>query len=301
MKRIHRRNASVCLVLAVLFGIISCNKENSYVGSTATTADSSSSSPFIVIAADSTGADSIYVLQPCARGYFRDSIPASGLLPGISSYLSDNYAGYQFLKAFVIKNGAGTVGGYVVIIEFNNKPVAVLFDANGGFVSVLEQREAGDLRNQGYHDGGRFHNRDGHHRDTVAISNLPAAILSYMATNDPQDTLVRALLNFDSSYLVISEDNGIYANLFSANGNFEKRVLLPSPGSVVSSLEVTDLPPGIVSYLNSTYPDNVLDKAFSLSINTVLKEYLMVIDANNTRYAVQFDGSGNFVSAATLW
>lgn len=69
-----------------------------------------------------------------------------------------------------------------------------MFDASGILVRVLEQREKGELNGKGWHEGGCFGNRDGHHRDTVAVSALPATIPSYFTTNYPKDTLNMRLL-----------------------------------------------------------------------------------------------------------
>src|SRR6187402_2871538 len=130
-------------LLAILcLGIVSCSKELSSGSSGSSTSTTTSST--IAIAVDSSGSpDTIYILQPCAPGYFRDSLPASSLLPGITSYLDTAYSGYQFLKGYVIKDSAGTIGGYVVIFTYNGKPVALLFSSTGVLARVLEQREAG--------------------------------------------------------------------------------------------------------------------------------------------------------------
>jgi hypothetical protein len=44
----------------------------------------------------------------------------------------------------------------------------------------------------------------------------------------------------------------------------------------------------------------VFNKAFSITNDGVIKGFVVVIDANNTKYAVEFDVSGTFVSAKTI-
>ena len=292
-------------LLAVLcLGIVSCSKELSSGSSTTSTSSSVTTSSVIAVAVSSSSGstDTIYVLQPCAAGYFRDSLPASSLLPAITAYLDTAYSGYQYLKGYVIKDSAGTVGGYVVIISYNGKPVALLFNSAGVLVRVLEQREAGDLHGNGWHEGGRYRNRDGRHKDTVALSALPAAITSWYSGNYPLDTLLKAFKNYDSSYLVISRDYGVvYATIFSSDGTFVRRAIIAAPGGTVAAVDQSALPSGILSYLTATYPDYVFEKAFSLSGNGVVQDYLVVIDANNTKYGLVFDSSGNLLSVHTIW
>ena len=205
MRKAILSGSSLLLISALFFSILSCNKEMSATGNAGSSGTATTgTSPIIAVASDSSGTDSVYILQPCNRGYFRDSVTSSALPDTILNYLTDNYSGYKFDKAFEIKDSAGTIGGYVVIIGFDGKPVGILFDAAGNFQKVLEQRERGDIDGAGWHHGGRFDDRDGKHRDTLAISSLPSAVSSYLSANDPSDTLLRAYRNRDSSILVIS-------------------------------------------------------------------------------------------------
>lgn len=288
------------LALAIGIGIFSCTKNLS--SSTSATSTTSTSS-VIAVAVDSAGTtDSVYVIQHCAPGYFRDSIAASALPSAITSYLDTAYSGYSFLQGYVIKDSAGTVGGYVVIISYNGKPVALLFNADGTLARILEQREAGDLNGEGWHHGGRFHNRDGQHRDTVAISSLPSAIINYFTDNYPQDTLIKAFRNSDSGYVAISKDSGVvYATVFSSSGSFVKRLIIAAPGGQLAAIDQAALPSSILSYLTAAYPDYVFEKAFSLTADGSIPAYLVVIDANNTKYGLVFDSSGALLSVHTIW
>jgi Putative beta-lactamase-inhibitor-like, PepSY-like len=288
----------IYLVMGAALGLSSCKKELSTVGT-----DTSTASTIAVAASSSvsgTTTDSIYILQPCARGSQRDSIAESSLLPAITTYLTNNYSGYTFLKAFSIVNSSGTITGYAVIVYFNNKPVGIEFDSNGNFVKVLEQREKGDLDGRGWHHGGRFEDRDGLQKDSIALTALPTAVQSYMSSNFSTDTLLKAYKNRDSGYVVLSKNSGLFATVFDANGNFIKRVQLPSGLGNVQGITQSSLPATALSYLDSTYPNYVFKKAFVLLDNGVPKGYVAFIDANNTKYAVEFDASGNFVNAKTV-
>lgn len=289
---------SVILFSTLIF-FASCKKENSIAESGNTVTISSSQA--IAVGVSSTTNDSIYVVGACSHSHYLDSVAESALNSPITDYLNTNYPGYTFQKAFAEKDSAGTVSGYVVIIMYNNNPVGLKFDASGNFLQVLEQREGHDLNGKGYHEGGCFGDRDGNHKDTVSLTSLPGNILSYFTTNYPQDTLVRAYKNIDSSYIVFSINNGSFATIFDASGTFLRRVELHANSNRAMPLAQTDLPSAMQSYLTTTYPNYVFKQAFSFSQNGNLLGYVIVIGANGTKYAIQFDASGNFTGAITIW
>lgn len=294
--------------LVLMAGASSCQKEisgnradqNAVIATTATSSTIAVATNGGTTVNGGTTTDSVYVVHTCDKGQRRDSVAASALPATLSSYLTTNYSGYVFTKAFAVKDTLGNVKGYVVIINYNSKPVALQFSANGTFVKVLEQREKGDLQGAGWHKGGRFEKRGNPHKDTVALSALPAAITTYFAANYAADTLVKAFQKANAGYLVLSKNGGLYATLFSSNGAFVSRVSLPAPGEKAAIADAS-LPTAALSYLATTYPNYVLDKAFSVSLSGTIKGYVAVIDANNTRYCVAFDANGSFVAVKTIW
>jgi len=286
-------------IIAFILFLASCKKENAAQNSSATPT-SVASSQAIAVGVSPTSNDSIYVIGTCARGHHLDSVSISSLPVIITDYLAGNYAGYTFQKAYTDKDSSGNLSGYVIIIQFNGKPVGLKFDASGNFIRVLEQREGHDLTGRGWHEGGCFDNRDGRHRDTVSLASLPAAILSYYTTNYPGDTLVRAYKNRDSTFVVFSSNSGAFVTVFDAEGSFIRRVELQSHTGSVIAISQNDLPAAILGYLSTTYPDYVFNLAFSFSKDGVLVGYIIGLDANGTKYAVEFDASGNFVTAIAV-
>lgn len=287
------------LFFAFILFLASCKKENSAISTN--NAGIISSSQAIGVGISSNTNDSIYVVGACSRNHYLDSVAESALPASVNDYLTTNYAGYTFQKAFTEKDSSGSVTGYVVIIMYNSNPVGLKFDASGNFVQVLEQREGHDLNGKGYHEGGCFGDRDRQHKDTISLSSLPAGITNYFTTNYSQDTLVRAYQNSDSSYIVFSIDNGSFANIFDATGTFIRRVELHANTNKAMALSQADLPAAIATYLTSTYPNYVFKQAFSFSQNGTLLGYIVALDANGTKYAVQFDALGKFVGAITIW
>jgi hypothetical protein len=302
------QSGSFILPISVLFfSIISCNKELSRAGGSGNSGPvTTPTSATIAVETDSTGTDSVYFLQTCNRGYFRDSVASSALPDSILNFLTNNYSGYAFNKIFEIKDSAGTIGGYVVIINFNGKPVGLLFDATGNFQRVLEQRERGDIDGDGWHHGGRFDDRDGKHRDTLAISSLPSDVSSYLSATYPSDTLLRAYRNRDSSILVISRDDGLFANVFSSAGVFVKRIALDPSGikfipPQIQNIVRDSVPSADLTYLENTYPNYVFETALSVSLNNQVQRYGVLLDANNTKYIIWFDAAGNVIATLTVW
>src|SRR5436190_22062555 len=81
------------LLALTTIGFIACNKEIS--SSTGT----STSAVIAVAASESaattgTSADSVYIIQTCARGSQRVSVAEANLPAAVTTYLAANYAGY---------------------------------------------------------------------------------------------------------------------------------------------------------------------------------------------------------------
>lgn len=292
----------------LLFGVLAlsitaCQKSNEDTA-TEDTSINTADATIAVAASATTGvsgttADSVYVVNSCGRNEQRDSVAESSLPASVSTYVSTNYAGATFHKAFSISNSS-TVTGYVVIVYYNDKPVALKFDASGTFVKVLEQREKGDLHGNGWHNGGRFQHRNGLHKDTLALTGLPLTVQAYFATTYATDTLLKAYRTSDSGYVVISKNNGLFATTFDASATFKARVQLPQKPGRAASVEASALPAAIATYLESTYPGYVFNKAYSTSLNGSVQGYVVLINANNTRYAIAFDASGAFVATKAI-
>lgn len=254
----------------------------------------------IAATSDTTSEEAPYLINTCRRGEQRDSVSFSSLHASIGTYLTANYPGYTFQKAFKVLDASDAVTGYVVVIQFESKPVGIKFDSSGTFVKVLEQREKRDLKGKGWRPGGRFDLRDGKHRDTIALTALPAGIKTYFSVNYAQDTLLHALTIKDGSYIVISANNGMFATIFKSDNTFIRRVQLPAPGGKRTPIAESALPVPIISYLSTTYPSYAFDKAFVAKNGSTVLGYVVLIDANTTKYAIRFDASGNFVKNLTI-
>lgn len=246
--------------------------------------------------------DSLYAMEACKKGNKKTPIELAALSSSITTYLTTNYAGFTFQKAFQVSNQTtSAVDSYVVVIQFNEKPVALKFDAAGAFVKVLELREGRNMKGRGgWHAGGLFDHRDGKQRDTLAISAIPTAIKTYMSTTYAADTIVHAFVNKDQSIVVISKNVNYFATAFNAANTFLKRHQLPAFPGKGMSIESSALPAVSTSYLTTTFPNYVFKKAFQIKENGVVKAYLVLIDANLTKYAIHFDAAGAFVKSSAI-
>jgi hypothetical protein len=309
MKKLITIYAATVLLAALMLVFSSCQKGTTSLISTKTSSTTAVTSGVavsngnILIAATAnttaTAKDSLLLMNVCIPGKKPDTIAFSALPSAIGTYLTANYAGYTFQKAFKIVNSASTLTGYVVVINLNGKPIGLKFDTTGTFVQVLEQRQPQDIDGPGWHPGGCFDNRDGLHPDTIAISALPTTIKSYFTANYPTDTLLHAVVTSDTTYIVYSADKGLFATSFTSKLVFSKRLQL-YPRPIKTPVLQTALPAAITTYLTTTYAGYVFDKAFVEKVNGTITKYVVLIDASGTRYAVQFDATGKFVQAITI-
>lgn len=299
------------LIVLILINCLSCKKESSSSYSTSSVNPTASSIQAAInnlqaigvgttSTSSSSNADSIYVINTCDHNSVKDSISFGSLPSATLDYLTSSYNGYSAEKAFVIKDSSGTVTGYIAIILYNGNPAGLKFDASGNFIKVLEQREGRDLNGNGSNDG-YFHNRDTGEHDTVSLSNLPVSIINYFSINYSTDTLIRAYLNEDSSYVIISKNDGLYANIFNSSGAFIKRYQLEEPNhSIFDSVDLAGLPTAIQTYLSNTYPGFTLKQAFSVTNQGAIQGYLVFIDANNTKYALSFNSAGTIIRTQVI-
>jgi len=253
----------------------------------------------ILVENASVSGEAVYIINTTPDGAKRDSITSTDLPAAISTYLTANYSGYTLKKTFKVSIN-GTIDSYVVVILYNNKPIGLKFNSAGAFVRVFEQRERGDLRGKGWKKGGRFDCRDGQHRDTIAIASLSTLIKGYFALNYPTDTLAHAFKGKDNSTIVISINNGLYATAFNSSDVFIKRAQIIEKKGRKATVTAAELPAKATTYLTTTFPGYVFDKAFSIKVNGTVMAYVVFINSNNTRYGVEFNAAGDFVKNVVI-
>ncbi|WP_207424120.1 PepSY-like domain-containing protein [Desertivirga brevis] len=280
-------------VTALTFTFASCEKE------TQDSSDDVASTQAILVESASVSGEAVYIINTTPEGASRDSITATELPASVATYLIANYNGYTLKKTFKVSISSA-VDSYIVVILYNGKPVGLKFDSTGAFVKAFEQRERGDLKGKGWKRGGRFDGREGRHHDTIAVTSLSTVIKAYFLVNHPTDTLVSAFRGKDSSTVVISSNNGLYATAFNSANLFQKRAQIIAHKGKKTAVAQTELPAKTLSYLTTTYPGYVFDKAFAVKINSNVQAYVVIINSNNTRHGLHFNAAGDFVKTVVI-
>jgi len=304
------KNISLGMALTIILGLLnSCSKSlvnPSNSNNTGSNIQASSTSIAIgklsasATGSSSTAGDSIYLVNCFSPHSKKDSISFSSLPNSVSTYLSTNYSGYVFQKAFKVSDSLGNLVNYIVIIKFNNNYLGLKFSSTGLFVSVLEQRGKADMEGPGFHLGGPFQDRDGHHPDTLALSALPSTIKSFFTNNYPKDTLIHAAITRDSNYVLLSKNIYLYATLVSSSGKLINRLQITPHFYSHATVLQANLPSNILAYLTKTYPGYVFNMAYSESNSGTIMEYDVFITSNSTKFLIDFDGSGNFIKSISL-
>lgn len=307
MKRIIIYPAA--LLLVVLTSLLSCTKQQavspSKTAAKAGTIALSATGNISLAVADTLpdgSRDTLYLANCYSKHSLADSISAAALPSAITTYLTANYAGYTFRKGFTVLDSTKAVTAYIVIIKFNNNFVGLKFNAAGTFVSVLKETLGNPATTPpSRQDDGPFGDRrEGPSADTLAVSALPTAVSSYFKINYPADTLLHAALTHDSTYVIISKDTSLYATDVTSAGKLIARVSLQHSAYSEKSVTQTALPAAVITYLTTTYPGYVFNKAYTVYAGAVLQGYGVLITANNSCYFVLFNASGSVIGAKTL-
>ncbi|MGN6180077.1 MAG: PepSY-like domain-containing protein [Mucilaginibacter sp.] len=289
-------------VLMMLYA--SCKKDALQGTATQKTVTKPSSSNSIAVAVnttDSTGKDTVYLVNCFSQHSKRDSVAFSTLPSAIGAYLTANYSGYTPKMAFKVVDSVGTTTDYIVVIQYNGEPVGLKFTAAGVFEKVLEQQDGHQMRGEPWRPGAPFGDRDGPMRDTISLSAIPSVVINTFKQSYPSDTLMHASITPDSTYMLISGNNGMYVTDIDKAGKvLSRKEILPPGGPAPRLLTQDKLSATIVTYLTTTYPGYVFNGAFVLGWSGSIKGYEVFITENSTNYDVQFDSSGKFVRAITL-
>ncbi len=301
------RTYSLLLITAIASVFTACQKSG--VNPTDTTTNPTGATGIIAVTtttalAGSTSAttkDTVFLVNCFGPRDKKDSVAFSALPAAIGTYLTANYAGYTLAKSIQVTDDEKTVINYIVVINYNGSPVGIKFTATGDFVSVLEQRAGADLKGgHGFHLGGPFINRNGQHPDTVALSALPTAVSGFFSTTYPTDTLLHAATTPDNTYVLVSKNKTLFVTAITADGKLIKRIQIGAQPAKHTAVLQAALPAAITTYLTTTYPGYVFDKAFSANNKGGVLEYTVFITSNNTKYALRFDATGVFVKALPI-
>jgi|LakMenEpi03Oct11_1017367.scaffolds.fasta_scaffold03412_2 hypothetical protein len=294
-------------MMASLIVLSSCQKEftgsmpNPNIGDGAPKTPAFTAIPVSITGSGGSATDSVYVVYDCDRDLLREPIPLTFLPQVVHDYQTDLYENHTPLMAFIVSDAAGNMNAYISILRFNNKPVALEFSVDGTFKKVLEQREKDDLDNNGWHPGGLFDERDGANRDNIDLALLPDEIKNYLTANYSEDSLLKAFKTKEDAYIVLSKNNGGYAHVFNSSLEPVKHMGLCGGSCQLEDMEKSALSATILNTLSTTFPNYVFNKADLMFVNGASIGNLVLINANNTRYAVRFNTIGNLIDMNVLF
>lgn len=198
--------------------------------------------------------------------------------------------GMTFKRAILTKDQNG-VAVYHIHVDKAGVLLSLDLDANG---TVLKSREVSQK-------GANF--------TKIDLTTLPAGLTAFLNTNAAGFTVDYAVAIKKDSVIVeyhIGVTVGTTKKEFHLDANFQLLANHPakgghtSPNVTITNLTASTLPTDIKTYLDTNYAGWALVKAASAAVDSVLKDYHVVIEVATKKYLLEFDGTGKFEKAVAL-
>ncbi|MFL0297545.1 PepSY-like domain-containing protein [Aquirufa novilacunae] len=198
--------------------------------------------------------------------------------------------GMTFKRAILTKDQNG-VAVYHIHVDKAGVLLSLDLDANG---TVLKSKEVSQK-------GANF--------TKIDLTTLPAGLTSFLNSNAAGFTLDYAVAIKKDSIIVeyhIGVTIGTAKKEFHLDANFQLLKNQPAKGGhtppnvTITSLTASTLPAAIKTYLDTNYAGWALVKAASAAVDSVVKDYHVVIEVATKKYLLEFDGDGKFEKAVVL-
>jgi len=151
-------------------------------------------------------------------------------------------------------------GNFFVGITQNSTRKALLFNADGTFNHELALKKGPDGKGPGKDGRGK---RDS--LQQVAVTDLPAAITSYISANYAGATVNVAAKDDNRGYLVMITLNDVKKTLlFNTDGTFNQEIVRVLRGKL-TDVAAADLPAAITSYITTNYAGSTIKRAGKLA------------------------------------
>ena len=205
-------------------------------------------------------------------------IDVATLPAAITSAISASYAGATINYA-----ATDDTGNFLVAITQNSERLTLLFNADGTFNRALSFRGR---------RGGFGRNRDS--LTQVAITALPAAIVSYITTNYAGATVNTAAIDASRGYVVmITLNDQRKALLFNLDGTFAQEVTRGIKGNY-SVVDASTLPAAVTTYITTNYAGSTI-RLVGKNSTGQFKVYVQL--ATGQIVELSFAADGTFVQA----
>ncbi len=198
--------------------------------------------------------------------------------------------GMTFKRAILTKDQNG-VAVYHIHVDKAGVLLSLDLDANG---TVLKSKEVSQK-------GANF--------TKIELTTLPAGLTAFLNTNAAGYKLDYAVAIKKDSVIVeyhIGVTIGTVKKEFHLDANFQQLANHPAKGGhtppnvTITSLTASSLPAAIKTYLDTNYAGWALVKAASAAVDSVVKDYHVVIEVATKKYLLEFDGTGKFEKAIAL-
>ncbi|MFZ9144322.1 MAG: PepSY-like domain-containing protein [Aquirufa sp.] len=198
--------------------------------------------------------------------------------------------GMTFKRAIITKDQNG-VAVYHIHVDKAGVLLSLDLDANG---TVLKSREVSQK-------GANF--------TKIDLTTLPAGLTAFLNTNAAGFTVDYAVAIKKDSVIVeyhIGVTVGTTKKEFHLDANFQLLANHPAKGGhtppnvTITNLTASTLPTAIKTYLDTNYAGWALVKAASAAVDSVVKDYHVVIEVATKKYLLEFDGTGKFEKAVAL-
>lgn len=214
-----------------------------------------------------------------------ETTSAATLPTSISSYVAKNYAGATISEVNLNSDGTYTVYVNTGTTSKSVTNVNAVFKLNFTAKGLLSSSSS---------------------ITPVAISDLQAAIVTYINTNYAGATINSAHTESDGSFdvLITTTDNVKIKLNFSSTGEFVSALELKANGNHRhqhserhTRIAVADLASNITTYITDNYPGSKTVAAFKESDGSI---DVFVVTADDAKLNLNFTSDGTFVSVSTI-
>jgi len=198
--------------------------------------------------------------------------------------------GMTFKRAILTKDQNG-VAIYHIHVYKARVLLSMVIDANG---TVLKSQEV---------------NQKGANFTKIDLTTLPAGLTAFLNTNAAGFKIDYAVAIKKDSVIIeyhIGVTIGTAKKEFHLDANFQLLKNQPAngghtpPNVTITNLTASTLPAAIKTYLDTNYSGWALVKAASAAVDSVVKDYHVVIEVATKKYLLEFDGDGKFEKAVVL-
>lgn len=206
-------------------------------------------------------------------------IAKTDLPAAVLSYLDSNFPGATFEHAS--KKTKGDKLGYRVELIFNNEHYSIFFDQTGAFLSQVTGLQ-GKPGKKGPAPAAT----------EIALADLPAPVQA--ALNGT--TFKRAILTKDQNgiavYHVHVDKAGVPFDLdIDTNGNILKSKEMNQKGPSFTRIDLTQLPAGLTSFLNTNAAGFKLDYAVAIKKDSIIIEYHVGVTIGSAQKEFHLDAN----------